>query len=54
MNIYTCEKFAEVIDHMIIKHPQDELRIRKLVENDPARRDKMIKGIGIQKVIEKQ
>ena len=34
---YTCEKFAEVIDHMIIKHPQDELRIRKLVENDPAK-----------------
>ena len=32
----TCEKFAEVIDHMIIKHPQNELRIRKLVEIDPA------------------
>ena len=33
----TCEKFAEVIDHMIIKHPQDELRIKKLVENDQAK-----------------
>ena len=34
---YTCEKFAEVIDHMIIKHPHDEHRIRKLLENDPAK-----------------
>ena len=34
---YTCEKIAEVIDHMIIKHPQDELRIRKLVKKDPAK-----------------
>ena len=34
---YTFAMFAEVIDHMIIKHLQDELRIRKLVENDPAK-----------------
>ena len=33
---YTCGPFAEIIDHMIIKHPNDELRIKKLVRKGPA------------------
>ena len=34
---YACDKFAEAIDHMIIKHPDDELRIRKQVGKDTAK-----------------
>ena len=33
---YTCGPFAEIIDHMIIKHPNDELRIKKLVRKGSA------------------
>ena len=33
----TCREFAEIIDHMIIRHSDDEIRFLKLLEKGLAK-----------------
>ena len=33
---HACREFAEIIDHMIIRHPDDEIRVLKLLEKGSA------------------
>ena len=34
---HACREFAKIIDHMIIRHPDDEIRFLKLLEKGSAK-----------------
>ena len=34
---YSCGQFTEIIDHRIIRHPDEEIKIRKFVGKDSVK-----------------